>query len=224
MVSAPPDVPGVRHDFVELATGVRAHVASAGPADAPDHLGIERAGLVGHDWGGWAGWLLCLEAPERLRGFLALNIVHPWQPPRRLLLSGWRLSYQWLLGAPWLGSRVVGDGRAMRALMRSSMDDATIEVFLARVREHPERSVALYRQFVLRETPALPRTVRNRRIELPVRVLFGRRDGAQTPLQLRGLRAHAPDCAIELVDATHFVVGQRPDLVADRAHALFADG
>jgi pimeloyl-ACP methyl ester carboxylesterase len=146
-----PDVPGVRHDFLDLSTGVRAHVAQAGPEDAPpllllhgwpehwylwreviprlgdrfrlicpdnrgfgwsapapdgdyrkrrlaedavavlDALGIERAGLIGHDWGGWAGWFVCLDAPERIRAYLALNIAHPWQPRRRLLVTGWRL-------------------------------------------------------------------------------------------------------------------------------------
>ena len=45
-----------------------------------DALGIERAGWVGHDWGGWTGFLIAERAPERLTGFLALNIVQPWQP------------------------------------------------------------------------------------------------------------------------------------------------
>jgi pimeloyl-ACP methyl ester carboxylesterase len=148
-----PEVAGVRHDFLDLSTGVRAHVAQAGPDDAPpllllhgwpqhwylwrdviprladrfrlicpdnrgfgwsapppdgdmrkrriaedavavlDALGIERAGLIGYDWGGWAGWFVCLDASERVRAFLALNIMHPWQPRRRLLVAGWRLYY-----------------------------------------------------------------------------------------------------------------------------------
>jgi pimeloyl-ACP methyl ester carboxylesterase len=55
-----------------------------------------------------------------------------------------------------------------------------------------------------------------------VRVLFGRRDAAQDVRRLRGLRRHAPDSAIELVDASHWIVDERPDLVAERARALFA--
>src|SRR5690349_14770248 len=31
-----------------------------------DALGIERAALVGHDWGGIVGFLICLTAPERV--------------------------------------------------------------------------------------------------------------------------------------------------------------
>ena len=34
-------------------------------------LGGERAWLVGHGWGAWAGFFLCLQAPQRVRGYLA---------------------------------------------------------------------------------------------------------------------------------------------------------
>jgi pimeloyl-ACP methyl ester carboxylesterase len=272
-------VPGVRHDFLDLSTGVRAHVAQAGPDDAPtllllhgwpqhfylwrdviprlsdrfrlicpdnrgfgwsspppdgdirkrriaedalavlDALGVERAGLIGHDWGGWAGWLICLDAPQRVRSFLALNIIHPWQPRRRLLVTGWRLYYQVLLGAPGLGPRVIGDGRLLRRELGAAMDAAAVSEFLDVL--DPQTSSAFYRQFVLREALALAGEVGGRRIELPVRVLFGRRDSAQDHRQLRGLREHAPDSRIELADAGHWIVDERPDLVADRARALF---
>jgi pimeloyl-ACP methyl ester carboxylesterase len=275
-----PEVPGVRHDFLDLSTGVRAHVALAGPEDAPpllllhgwpehwylwrdviprlsdrfrlvcpdnrgfgwgsppadgdmrkrrlaedavavlDALGIERAGLIGHDWGGWAGWFVCLDAPERVRAFLALNIIHPWQPRRRRLVTGWRLYYQWLLSAPVLGEQLLRDGRRLRAALRPFIDAPALDEFLGAL--DPATSVQLYRQFVLREAPALAGELRGRRIELPVRLLFGRHDAVQDPRQLRGLREHAPDSAIELVDASHWIVDERPELVADRARALFA--
>jgi pimeloyl-ACP methyl ester carboxylesterase len=274
-----PEVPGVRHAFLDLSTGVRAHVAQAGAEDAPpllllhgwpehwylwreviprlsdrfrlicpdnrgfgwsspapdgdyrkrrlaedavavlDALGIERAGLIGHDWGGWAGWFVCLDAPERIRAYLALNIAHPWQPRRRLLVTGWRLYYQWLFSAPVLGERMIG-GRRLRAALRPHIDAAALDEFMDAL--DPAISVQLYRQFQLREAPAVAGEVRGRRIELPVRCLFGRHDSAQDYRQLRGLRPHAPDSAVELVDASHWIVDERPDLVADRARALFA--
>ena len=68
-----------------------------------DALGIERLKLVGHDWGGWIGFLLCLRAPERFERFLALGITHPWQT----LGGGWRhlprFWYQLLIITPGLG-------------------------------------------------------------------------------------------------------------------------
>ena len=44
-----------------------------------DALEVDRVKLLGHDWGGWIGFILCLRAPERFDRYLALNILHPWQ-------------------------------------------------------------------------------------------------------------------------------------------------
>jgi pimeloyl-ACP methyl ester carboxylesterase len=205
--SAPPDGDMRKRRIAEDAVAVL------------DALGVHRAGLIGHDWGGWAGWFVCLDAPERVRAYLALNIMHPWQPRRRLLVAGWRLYYQGLISAPVLGERLLRDGRRLRAALRPSMDDAALDEFLEAL--DPALSVQLYRQFLLREAPGVAGEVRGRRIDIPVRVLFGRRDSAQDTRQLRGLREHAPDSRIELADASHWIVDERPDLVADRAWALF---
>jgi pimeloyl-ACP methyl ester carboxylesterase len=71
-----------------------------------DELGLERVDLVGHDWGGWIGFLLALRRPERIRRFVALNVVPPW-PSRdpRNLLEAWRMAYQIPPSLSW------GDGR-----------------------------------------------------------------------------------------------------------------
>ena len=60
-----------------------------------DALGLERVRLIGHDWGAWIGFLLCLHQRERVERFVACNIVPPW-PSRdpRAPLDLWRLSYQ----------------------------------------------------------------------------------------------------------------------------------
>ena len=59
-----------------------------------DRLEIERAGYLGHDWGGWTGWLLGIRAPERFSRMLLVSIAHPWTPagysrtwPRRAAAS-----------------------------------------------------------------------------------------------------------------------------------------
>jgi pimeloyl-ACP methyl ester carboxylesterase len=71
-----------------------------------DELGLERVDLVGHDWGGWIGFLLALRRPERIRRFVALSVVPPW-PSRdpRNLLEAWRMAYQIPPSLSW------GDGR-----------------------------------------------------------------------------------------------------------------
>ncbi|MGG7605313.1 alpha/beta fold hydrolase [Massilia sp. BKSP1R2A-1] len=42
-----------------------------------DALGVEKAALVGHDWGGLVGWQLCMNAPQRFERFVAMSTGHP---------------------------------------------------------------------------------------------------------------------------------------------------
>ncbi len=43
-----------------------------------DALGLDRVLLVGHDWGGFVGYLMVLEEPQRFDGYLVCNMAHPW--------------------------------------------------------------------------------------------------------------------------------------------------
>ena len=42
-----------------------------------DHLNIERAHVVGHDWGAAAGWVLAALHPERVNRLVALSVGYP---------------------------------------------------------------------------------------------------------------------------------------------------
>jgi pimeloyl-ACP methyl ester carboxylesterase len=42
-----------------------------------DALGIERAALMGHDWGALIGWRLAADHPDRFSCFVALSVGHP---------------------------------------------------------------------------------------------------------------------------------------------------
>jgi len=70
-----------------------------------DALALERATWIGHDWGGWTGFLAALRAPQRIGRMLALGILHPWvrRDPRRLAVL---LSYQAPISLPVVGPRV----------------------------------------------------------------------------------------------------------------------
>ena len=45
-----------------------------------DVLGLDRVGYLGHDWGGWTGWLAAIRAPERFTRLMLVSIIHPWTP------------------------------------------------------------------------------------------------------------------------------------------------
>ena len=190
-----------------------------------DRLGIERAGYLGHDWGGWTGWLLGVRAPERLTRLMLVSVVHPWTSRLTGLKNAWRLVYQPLLAAPLLGPAIVREGRAVRRALESAMPAADAAVF-ARVVREPERARAsslLYRSFQLRELPAIAAgRLSDARIDLPVKLLFPRRDGFQSPAQLAGVERHVPLAEVEVVDGGHWLPDERPQLVADRVRAWFA--
>jgi pimeloyl-ACP methyl ester carboxylesterase len=102
-----------------------------------DELGLESVALVGHDWGGWIGFLLCLHHPHRIRRFVALGILPPW-PSRqpRNLLEVWRMAYQIPLALPHVGRRAVAHGAARHALRIGSdaFSEGEIEVFTDRLK------------------------------------------------------------------------------------------
>ena len=189
-----------------------------------DVLGIERAGYLGHDWGGWTGFLLALRAPERLTRLMAVSILHPWAARGATLRNAWRLAYQLPIAAPLAGPALLRDGRPLRAALARLVGPGAAAVYAEVLRE-PERaaaSAALYRTFQLRELPALAAgRYAGSRLEVPVKLLFPRGDGAQAVSQLPGLEAHAPELDVEVVAGNHFLPDLRPELVADRALAWF---
>jgi pimeloyl-ACP methyl ester carboxylesterase len=65
--------------------------------------------------------------------------------------------------------------------------------------------------------------VREGRLTVPLRLLFGAGDLAISKSLLRGYEPHADDMELELVpDSGHFLPDERPELVAERALAFFA--
>lgn len=59
-----------------------------------DGLGVEKAAVVGHDWGSALAWLVAAFAPERVDRLVALSVGHPSRFSRRTiedLRKGWYL-------------------------------------------------------------------------------------------------------------------------------------
>lgn len=197
-----------------------------------DELGVERVKLAGHDWGGYAGWILALRHPDRIERFLALNIIHLWPKPTLAVLRNfWRVGYQIPMVLPFVGPRVTGSERWIRLVLTGSLvggtrfSDEEVEAFAAPYRDHAHAAAAskVYRAFQLRDLPGLATGRYNRlRCRVPVLTLFGTGDQAQSPAMLDGWQEHADDMQVELVEDTrHFIVDERPELVIERALEFF---
>ena len=217
------DAPESGYAKEELATDILALL---------DALELDRVNLIGHDWGGWIGFLLCLKAPHRFRRFLALNVLHPWLgDPRGAFPYAWRFAYQLLIVAPLVGYRLHRRGTLVPRVLysgstvREAWDEATVRSFAANLAE-PARAraaVRLYRVFQLKEVwPILRGRYADSRLTVPTRLLFGVDDAVLRPELLRGYEQHAEDMEVELVRGCgHFIADERPQLVAERARAFF---
>jgi pimeloyl-ACP methyl ester carboxylesterase len=197
-----------------------------------DALDLDKVKLVGHDWGGWIGYLLCLRAPERFERYLALNILTPWLNLREIVPNVWRFSYQLLVAAPVLGYRLHTSGQFVPKLLvgasevRSAWDAETLASFADNLAE-PDRAracVQMYRVFQLREQPALMKgRYARQRLTVPTLHVHGADDAALRPRMLAGYQRHADDMRVELVPGCgHFIADELPDLVAARAIDFFS--
>jgi pimeloyl-ACP methyl ester carboxylesterase len=197
-----------------------------------DALGVERVKLVGHDWGGWIGFLLCLREPDRFERYLALNILPPWTTMRAMAPHLWRFWYQWMVLSPVLGYRLHRGGAFVPKVLagastdRSCWDRATLQAFAENLAE-PARAMAcvrMYRTFNLREVPGIARgRYADARLRVPTLMLFGTDDAALPSQLLAGYERHAEEMQVELVDGCgHFIADERPELVAARAREFFA--
>lgn len=198
-----------------------------------DALGVDRVKLVGHDWGGWIGFLLCLKAPQRFQRYLALNILTPWlSSPRLLLPHAWRFTYQLVNMAPFAGYMLHRRGRLIpRVLVAASTqkdawEQSAIDSFASNLAE-PARAraaVQMYRVFQLREVlPIIRGRYARQRLTVPTRMLFGTGDIVLRPELLGDYERHADDMEVEFVpDSGHFIADEKPELVAERARDFFA--
>ena len=189
----------------------------------------EPVDLIGHDWGGWTGFILCLRHRERVRRFLALNIYHPFlRPSARGLLSTWRFWYQLVIAAPALAPRLLGGsisrvGPAVawvggREAGWSEEDEA---IFVDQF-DDPDRAMAaarLYRHSLLELSPSVARgAYMGMTLETPTLLLFGTDDRVQDHRVLPGFERNAPNMRLEVVPgAGHFIADEQPKLVLSRA-------
>ncbi len=212
--------------------GYNADVFAADLTALLDALEIEGpVDYMGHDWGGWTGFMLALRFPDRLRRLLAAGIVHPFvRPDLGAILGGWRFWYQWLLGTPGLGRaalRIALDRNPVLLYLGADSkvwSDQELELYTGLLRE-PDRANAttlLYRWAAVRMQLDLPE-LRRMTMDHETLLLFPGEDAVQKSINLDGFEQNAPNMRIEVVpDTCHFIVDERPELALERARALFA--
>jgi pimeloyl-ACP methyl ester carboxylesterase len=196
-------------------------------------LGVERFDLIGHDWGAYAGFLICLTAPERVGHYVGCSIPHLWPPQERpslrRLLTLW---YQVALGTPGLGAYLMRQGRFTAQVLQVARshgdytpDELAAFVDVLREPAHARATSSYYRAFLLHELrPLIAGAMKQQTLTTPTRLLWGRRDQILQGAHATGEHErYAPSMTIEWVEDTgHFLPEERPELVVQRARELFA--
>jgi len=182
-------------------------------------LGHERISLVGHDWGCWVGWLLCLRRPDFVDRAVLLSAPPPF-PPERIDAAAagrvGRLAYQLPIAAPL--PIAVKAPLLLRAGVNAGLSEPDPYIATLSQPAQVRASTLLYRQFLLRELgPLLARRYGGQRLTVPARFVVGSED----PLYYDGLEheaaPHADDYGGEVLRGTgHFIPEEAPDLVRDR--------
>ncbi|SDZ29876.1 Pimeloyl-ACP methyl ester carboxylesterase [Amycolatopsis xylanica] len=197
-----------------------------------DRLGVRRFGLIGHDWGGAAGYLLALRHPDRVTRYIALNTANPFlRPIPGTLRHGPRLWHILANSLPLLGPRLAASTIPRWALRRWIYRTATLTsedqaVYLAQFSE-PDRvraTVRYYRNLISREIPlVLAGKYRWALLTVPTLVLSGDRDPLLPVSLMTGHGTHATDLRAELLaEVGHFPATEVADRVARRALQFFA--
>jgi pimeloyl-ACP methyl ester carboxylesterase len=200
-----------------------------------DAFELDRVDLVGHDWGGFAGFLACLRAPERFGRFLALGIAHPWPQadPLGLVQRLPALSYQFVLAMPMVGEMLLMSSTTPveRGLAESSarpIDPEAIQSYATRLQQRSRASAtsALYRTFLTRELPAMVQgNYATGHLTVPTRLLVGSEDPVIKVENLGGYEGHADDMdVVELEGVGHWIPDEAPEEVLAHARSFMGVG
>jgi pimeloyl-ACP methyl ester carboxylesterase len=189
-------------------------------------LGHSRVLYVGHDWGCWVGWLLCLREPRLVERAVLLSVRSPIPPDQidpAALSRLARLWYQLVLGAPLPRPVKLSFFRRMGDVVGGETGDFEPYLRVLEQRSVIRATMLLYRQFLTRElAPLIAGRYRGQRIAVPVRFLVGDRDLLYEEGIEQDAGEHVDDYAGEVLPGIgHFIPEEAPDLLRDRVLSFF---
>ncbi|HSW17192.1 MAG TPA: alpha/beta hydrolase [Ramlibacter sp.] len=210
--------------------------------------GAPLAALVAHDWGGAVAWNLANQRPQLLRKLVIINSPHPGaflrelqNNPRQQQASAYmnffiRADAEALLaqddfrrmwpffagpnGSPWLTEAARDQYRAVWQGPPGSAPGAGLTGGLNYYRASPLRPARPNDAAAAAVT--LPDEMLT--VDVPTLVLWAQDDAALLPELTDGLERWIPRLRLEKVaGATHWIVHERPDFVAERIGAFLGD-
>ena len=211
-------------DKPEGVAAYRVDTLAADVVGLLDALGLERAAIVGHDWGAVVAWWLALAHPERVSRLAILNVPHPLVMRRHLLRSPRQMLRSWYVfffQIPGLPERFLArDGfaslaRAVRGGRRGTCTDGDLVVY-REAWAQPGALTAMvnwYRGALRAGGARLPRL----RVGVPTLVLWGARDRFLGREMAAPSAALCDDGRLEVFEtATHWLQHDEAEAVNER--------
>jgi pimeloyl-ACP methyl ester carboxylesterase len=183
-----------------------------------DAAGLDKAHVVGHDWGGMVAWALGAWHPDRVRTLTALSVPHPAAMAKAMVTSDQALRsyYMALFQLPLLPERLLlsGGGNPLRRSLRGGgLSREAAAHYVSRMREPGALSAALgwYR--------ALPWSSRDPvgTVRVPTLHVWSTGDAFLGRVCIEATRQYvdAPYRLEVLEDVTHWIPELAPDRVAE---------
>jgi pimeloyl-ACP methyl ester carboxylesterase len=179
-----------------------------------DALGIDRADVVGHDWGSVVSWHLAVTHTDRVRTLTAVSVPHPEAVSRARHVEGsdqkQRSAYMMLFAMPGAAEEtLLADGaRRLRRLFQP-LPDAVVDTYVEPLLEPGALTGALnwYRKL---ERPGIGPT------EVPVTFIWGNQDQAigRIAAELCQDFVSGDYRFVELDGISHWLPDQCPEVVA----------
>ncbi len=191
-----------------------------------DAAHVQRAILIGHDWGGAIAWYYAMRHAAHVEALVIVNAPHPacferevrhWRQFRR----SWYMSFFQL---PWLPETalsaghgyVIGQIFAHMAIHREHMPNDLVQLYRRQACE-PGALAAMvnyYRAAVRGGWAMRQRRLGYPTISIPTLVIWGLQDHALVHQNLDGLNDFASDLTVvKIADAGHFVHEDKPEQV-----------
>jgi pimeloyl-ACP methyl ester carboxylesterase len=221
-----PDIRGLGWSEGSSA-GYRFHDLAADLIGLLDALAIERARLVGTDWGAAAGYSACLRRPDRIAQYVATAGVTLWSAdgaPPALWARAWHIYVLALIGD--LATTKLGIPEhalhSWRHVGKFSPEEE--QTYLGPLRRDLSVSATtrFYRSLVFKDLPYYVRNYKRMRLHVPTLHLNGEHD----PLTIGvpdTYGRYTDDMRLDLIpDCGHFIAEERPEALLDRIIDFFA--
>lgn len=187
-----------------------------------DAAGVDKAHVVGHDWGGAVAWAVATNHPERVRTVTSLTTPHPRAFVASMvrsnqLLHSWYMLFFQLPALPEMGFTRM-EKTTRRLLDRSGLDAEAAERYIAPLQQPGAARAAInwYRGLPLSQPS-------NRKTTVPALYVYATKDMflGRKAADLTGRYVDAPYQYEVLEGATHWLPEQHADRVAELvlAHA-----